>query len=132
MNVALADSNLLIAMTVPNHVHHRTAQSWLAQHQGEVATCPITQGALLRLLIREGRSVDTALTALEAISQQPNHVFWPDDIGYEDASLRGVIGHRQVTDAYLAALAEHHGAVVATLDRGLALLRPDATLLIGA
>ena len=54
-------------------------------------------------------------TALETISQQPNHVFWPDDIGYADASLRGVIGHRQVTDAYLAALAEHHGAVVATL-----------------
>ena len=130
MNVALADSNLLIAMTVPNHVHHGTAHSWLAQHQGAVATCPITQGALVRLLIREGRSVDTALTALEAISQQPNHVFWPDDIGYADASLRGVIGHRQVTDAYLAALAEHHGAVVATLDRGLALLRPDATLLI--
>ena len=40
--------------------------------------------------------------------------------------------HRQVTDAYLAALAEHHGAVVATLDRGLALLHPDATLLIEA
>ena len=75
MNVALADSNLLIAMTVPNHVHHGAAHSWLAQHQGAVATCPITQGALLRLLIREGRSVDTALTALETISQQPNHVF---------------------------------------------------------
>ena len=38
--------------------------------------------------------------------------------------------HRQVTDAYLAALAEHHDAVVATLDRGIALLHPDATLLI--
>ena len=74
MNVEPADSNLLIAMTVPNHVHHGTAHSWLAQHQGAVATCPITQGALLRLLIREGRSVDTALTALEAISQQPNRL----------------------------------------------------------
>ena len=58
MNVALADRNLLIAMTVPNHVHHRAAQSWLAQHQGAVATCPITQGTLLRLLIREGRFDD--------------------------------------------------------------------------
>ena len=132
VNVALADSNLLIALTVPSHVHHGMAHSWLAQHQGVVATCPITQGALLRLLIREGRSAEAALAALEAISRQPNHVFWPDNLGYGDASLRGVIGHRQVTDAYLAALAEHHGGVVATLDRGLALLRPDATLLIGA
>ena len=36
--------------------------------------------------------------------------------------LAGVIGHRQVTDAYLVALARHHHGRLATLDKGLATL----------
>jgi len=32
------------------------------------------------------------------------HVFWPDDRPYDGVALRGVIGHRQVIDGYLAAL----------------------------
>ena len=31
-------------------------------------------------------------------------------------SALGVVGHRQVTDAYLLAVAHHHGAKLATLD----------------
>jgi len=32
--------------------------------------------------------------------------------------MTGVIGHRQVTDAYLAALARHHRGQLATFDPG--------------
>ena len=55
-----------------------------------------------------------------------------DDIPHEAAQLGGVIGHRQVTDAYLVALARHHGGRVATLDKGLAALHGGDVLLLGA
>jgi predicted nucleic acid-binding protein len=42
-----------------------------------------------------------------------------------------VIGHRQVTDAYLVALARHHDGRLATFDRGLAALHDDAVELLG-
>ena len=57
-----------------------------------------------------------------AMRAQPWHRFWPDSSPYDAGLLRGVIGHRQVTDAYLVGLAGHHGGRVATLDRGLAVL----------
>jgi predicted nucleic acid-binding protein len=42
----------------------------------------------------------------------------------------GVIGHRQVTDAYLAALARQRGGRLATFDAGLAQLHPDVAQLV--
>jgi predicted nucleic acid-binding protein len=67
---------------------------------------------------------------LTAIHEDPRHEFWPDDLAYRDVPLRGVIGHRQVTDAYLVALARRHGAKLATFDEGLAALHDDSVELI--
>lgn len=42
----------------------------------------------------------------------PDHAFWPDDVnllGNEAVDWIRVPGHRQVTDAYLLALAVHQG-----------------------
>jgi uncharacterized protein len=39
-----------------------------------------------------------------------------------------VLGHRQVTDAYLAALARHHKGKLVSFDRGLAALHADVTV----
>lgn len=52
------------------------------------------------------------------------HEFWPDGLGFDDIHLRGVVGHKQVTDAYLAGLARSKGGRLATLDR--ALTSPEA------
>ena len=85
-------------------------------------------GALLRFLIREGgRAVDAA-AVLDAMRGRSWHRFWSDAIPYEAGLLTGVIGHRQVTDAYLVALSRHRGARVATLDEGLAALHGDAAV----
>ena len=45
---------------------------------------------------------------------------------------KSLMWHRQVTDAYLVALARHHGGRVATLDKGLAALHGGDVLLLGA
>ena len=60
----------------------------------------------------------------------PRHSFWADDLPYDDQTLRGVIGHRQVTDSYLAALARHRQGRVATFDAGFVASHPDVTELI--
>lgn len=130
MTATLADANVLIALVVEDHIHHQHARTWFGGHRDGLATCPITQGALLRFLIREGIGSAGALSALGQIESLPQHVFWPDEIGFDAETLAGVIGHRQVTDAYLVALARHFGGRLATLDRGLASLHPETALLL--
>jgi hypothetical protein len=126
----LADGNLLVALTVVDHLHHERALEWFDRVGPDLATCPITEGTLLRFLIREGRSAPEAVAVLNAMREQPWHRFWPDSIQYEAAQLVGVMGHRQVTDAYLVALAAHRRGRVATLDKGLAALHGDRVHLL--
>ncbi len=130
MTTALADGNVLIALTVTDHIHHRGAREWVASHCDQLATCPITQGTLLRFLLRTEVGANGALEALIQIVSLPRHVFWPDEIGYDAAVLRGVAGHRQVTDSYLVALAKHFGGSLVTLDKALAAVHPDTVELI--
>ena len=125
---ALLDANVLIALSVTDHEHHRVARSWLGSRR-PFATCPITQGSLCRFLARVS-SVDHAVQALRVLSTNPRHRFWPDAEAYDEFTLRGVVGHRQVTDAYLAQRCADRGARLATFDRGLAVLRPDCVELI--
>lgn len=130
VDVYLADGNVLVALTVAEHVHHELALEWFDADAPDLATCPITEGTLLRFLIREGRPATEAMGVLDALRDQDWHHFWPDDLPYDGSQLGGVVGHRQVTDAYLIALARHHAGMVVTLDRGLAALHPEATRLL--
>lgn len=127
----LLDGNVLVALTVRDHVHAAEATGWFVGHSAGVATSPITQGTLLRHLLRNGVRVEEALAGLAVILAHPRHELWPDDTSFDAPTLRGVIGHRQVTDAYLAAQARRRGGRLATLDRGLAATHPDVAELIG-
>jgi toxin-antitoxin system PIN domain toxin len=131
VNEVLLDGNVLVALAVGDHVHHHTAEAWFRSDDRAFATTPITQGTLLRLLLREGLPSGDALAVLQGFTQHEQHRFWPDNRPFDRRTLRGVVGHRQVTDAYLVALARHRRGRVATLDRGLALLHPDVAELLG-
>lgn len=126
----LLDGNVLVALADDGHVHHDLATAWFSASNRPFATTPTTQGTLLRHLIRSGLSAMEAMDLLRAWVDHPRHVFWADDAPYDALTLRGVMGHRQVTDAYLAARARANRGRVATLDEGLAALHPDATELI--
>lgn len=128
MNTVLADCNLLVALVVSEHVHHMEASKWFESSDTRLATCPITEGTLLRFLIREGQTADQALGVLNAIRSQEWHEFWPDELAYDQSMLKGVIGHRQVTDAYLVALARNRNGQLATFDRGLHLLHGEPVI----
>jgi len=126
----LLDANVLIALLVDEHVHHEAAESWFAGMTDRFATCPITQGSLLRLLVREGQSAATARQVLAGTTAHTRHEFWADDVPYTEVPCEGIIGHRQITDAYLAQLARARGARVVTFDRGMAKLHSDVAELI--
>ena len=57
-------------------------------------------------------------------------LFWPDDIQYTTVPAEAIIGHRQVTAAYLAQLARAHGGRLATFDQGLAKVHADIAELV--
>lgn len=126
----LLDANVLIALLVDDHVHHAAAENWFTGLDGSFATCPITQGSLMRLLIREGQPAATARVILAGTAGHPRHEFWPDDVPYADVPAGGIIGHRQVTGAYLAQLARLRGARIATFNRALAALHTDVAELV--
>ncbi|PSL01805.1 hypothetical protein CLV30_11244 [Haloactinopolyspora alba] len=116
----LLDANVLIALAVRDHTAHEAAHRWLAG-VGQIALCPITEGALVRFLLREGESAVVAQEAISAIRNMPRCEFWSDNVSYSDLDMKGVYGHRQVTDSYLVGLAsERVVGRLATFDRALA------------
>ena len=125
MTTLLLDADVLIALTIAEHEQHDRVSRW-ASTEEHLAVSPIVEGALVRFLVRIGERTEAALALLSAIRRRCE--FWSADLSYADASLGHVLGHRQVTDAYLTAV--HHGGLLATLDEGMASVLPDATALI--
>lgn len=130
MSAVLLDANVLIALVVDDHVHHGHAEAWFVASRTGFATCPITQGSLMRLLIRQGQSAELARSILRDVMDNPRHEFWPDNASYHDIPVTGIVGHRQVTDAYLAHLARSYSARIATFDQALAKLHADVAEVI--
>ena len=125
----LLDANALIALVLADHEHHHRAAAWAAKVD-RIALCPIVEGALVRFLIRAGESQATAAMTLSCMHASPRCEFWADSISYTAANLDHVVGHRQVTDAYLASLAARRGCRLATFDHALVNVLPDDTELI--
>jgi uncharacterized protein len=126
----LLDGNVLVALAVADHMHHEAARSWFEASDNAFATSPITQGTLARLLIRNSVPATVAVEVIGGITGHRRHEFWPDDLPYDARALRGVVGHRQVTDGYLAALARVRGGRLATFDKGLAVTQRDVVDLL--
>lgn len=127
----LLDGNVLVALVVPEHVHHPVARTWFSQTT-RFATCPTVQGTLVRLMIRQGSGIAAAIEVLGTVVAHARHEQWLDALTYADVDLSHVVGHRQVTDAYLAQLARTRGGRVATFDRGFAAVAPDVVELLQA
>lgn len=125
----LLDVNVIIALLDPSHVHHERAHEWFGAYReseaGRWATCPIVENGVVRVVSHPGypgrrapaREVADLLGKLTAAS---DHTFWPESISLLDArhvEIGKLSGHAQITDAYLLALAVHHGGKLATFDR---------------
>jgi toxin-antitoxin system PIN domain toxin len=125
MSVFLLDVNVLLALAWPAHEFHESARRWFMRKGSRSwATCPFTQAAFVRILSNpafsaRAVSLREAVNALKSSLAHPGHHFWADDISFPDAVAtfaNRLVGHRQVTDAYLLGLALHRKGSLATLD----------------
>ena len=136
MKPALLDLNVLIALAWPSHIHHAVAHRWFSANQRHGwATCVLTQSGFVRLssnpaIVRDAVSPLAALDVLKRICRLPHHRFWPMDQDLavdEEIGLMLLVGHRQVTDASLLALAIARKGRLATFDRSVASLLPTGS-----
>ncbi len=121
----LLDVNVLIALLDDAHVFSRRVNEWLDAAPRAIATCPIVENGVVRIMSAPAYSATHRATpgqvvdGLRAVTEALDHAFWPDAVSLLDS---GVIdtsrlhGHRQITDAYLLALAVARGGALATLD----------------
>ena len=132
--VNLFDACVLIALGDDAHTAHQLADNWFESNRDcRFATCPITQMALLRHMLRTypDLSFQYAKRALERICKSPNHEFWSDTLDCLSLPAEGVRKHGHVTDAYLVNLAKAHGGRIATLDERMAdIYAPIAFLIL--
>ena len=127
----LLDTNVLIALLWPSHARHEIAVHWFARHRTKGwATCPLTEAGFVRIVSNTAFSRDAvtpreAAGLLAANTEARDHRFWQDDLPFVQsvtfAGLR-LVGHQQVTDAYLLGLALRQGGVLATLHERIATL----------
>jgi toxin-antitoxin system PIN domain toxin len=120
----LADVNFLLALFDADHAFHAKAMRWwLDNNASGWATCPLTQNGFVRILSQPKYTnvvpVDAAIDVLATASSDVHHQFWADDTSLLDASEFDhikITGHRQITDAYLLALAVKHNGRLVTFD----------------
>ena len=127
----LLDTNMLIALLWPSHEQHDLAVKWFGRHREKGwATCPMTEAGFVRIVSNPAFSRDAvhpreAIQVLAANTAAPDHEFWPDELpvagGVAFCGAR-LIGHQQVTDAYLLGLAMSRGGALATLDKRIVAL----------
>ena len=141
MSVALLDVNALIALLWEEHPFHKRCMEWFAgAAKAGWATCPMTESGCVRLLSTPAftanpPSVVSALRILQIATESGgNYHFWNDDLPLSTLRARWDkgLGHKQITDAYLLALAiDHHGKLV-TFDRRMLQLAPEGSAERGA
>jgi len=132
----LLDTNVLIALLWPSHARHELAVKWFARHRGKGwATCPLTEAGFVRIVSNAAFSRDAvtpreAAGVLAANTAAKDHAFWPDEVPFAEAIAFAdvrLVGHQQVTDAYLLGLALRRGGMLATLDERIAALTEPRT-----
>jgi toxin-antitoxin system PIN domain toxin len=126
---ALLDVNVLLALLDADHVDHRRARQWLASEMRHGwASCALTQNGFVRVISQPRYPSPVppaeAVERLRRATATEHHEFWPCSVSLLDArrvNASHVHGPRQVTDAYLLALAVQHGGRFVSFDRSIPL-----------
>jgi hypothetical protein len=128
MGPHLLDVNTLIALGWEGHAHHEAMVEWFRRHaRAGWGTCALTQAGFVRVLSQPalGASASTVgelAAALEHNLAHRAHRFVPLDFGFDEVLAccsGGLVGHRQVTDAYLLNAAVRAGMKLLTFDHGV-------------
>ena len=125
---ALLDVNTLIALIDPSHAAFEKAHEWFGAHSGGVATCAIVQNGAARIISQVNyaakmrQSVSAAIGIVREFCEASDHQFWHQDVALVDESTfddANLLGPKQITDAYLLAMAVRNSGVFVTFDAGI-------------
>jgi uncharacterized protein len=125
----LLDVNVLLALLDGDHVDHARAHEWLDDEiEAGWASCAITENGFVRVITQPRYpspiSPAEAIDLLGRACASEYHEFWPCDVSLLDRRVvdrSRLHGPRQVTDAYLLALATRHDGRFVTFDRSLSI-----------
>ncbi len=131
----LLDVNVWVALLDEPHVFHAQALGFIERRQVQIATCPLVENGVVRVLNLPGYSqlrpvgCDVVARKLAEICAALDHAFWPDDVSLRTAGMVNgprVLGHNQIADLHLLALAVAHDGCLVTLDH-----RVTTTTIVG-
>ena len=117
----LTDVNLLLALAYGNQHGHDKALLWYASHMtSQGHTCSIVEIGFLRVSVQAKLqpSVADAQVVLAALKESAGFTLLQDDVG-ADEMPDYVKTTAEITDGHLVALAQRHGAQIATFDKGI-------------
>lgn len=126
----LLDVHVLIALLDDAHGSAVRAYAWIDAQPRCVATCPIVENGVIRIMSAPAYSATHRASpgqiadGLKALAQGLDHAFWTDAVSMFDDDMidfARLHGHRQVTDAYLLALAVRNDGILATFDAAIPL-----------
>ena len=137
MKAYLLDTNVLISLLWSSHAQHEAAVRWFTRHRARRwATYALTEAGFVRIVSnpafpRDAVAPREASGLLAANTAARDHVFWPDALPFAAAAACAgqlLVGHQQVTDAYLLGLALEQGGALATLDHRIAALTAPSSV----
>ncbi|MBK6593276.1 MAG: PIN domain-containing protein [Burkholderiales bacterium] len=126
----LLDVNVWIALLDDAHVHNQAALALFQKPRLKIATCPLVENGVLRILNLPGYSqrgpvgFEIVRAKMALACADVDHTFWSDDISLRTDGLVNwdrVFSHGQITDLYLLALAVAHDGALTTFDHRIAL-----------
>lgn len=126
----LLDVNVWIALLDDAHVHNAEALVLFQEPGLQIATCPLVENGVLRILNLPGYSpygpagFDAVRAKMALACEDVDHAFCADDISLRTDGLVNwsrVFEHSQITDLYLLTLAVAHKGALATFDHRIAL-----------
>ena len=122
---ALLDINVIIALLDSEHAMHRAAQLWMDQHKSSGwASCPVTQNGVIRIMSQpaypNSQPTIEVATRLSEACKHPSHHFRDGGISLldqEKINWQRILGPRQITDAYLLAVAVANDGCLISFDQ---------------
>lgn len=126
----LLDVNVWVALLDEAHVFHRQALTFFEQPKLKIASCVITENGVIRVLnlpnyCKYGPiGFAEVQQKLQSICHSVDHEFWDCSLSLRDNGIiewPRVLGHGQITDVYLLALAVANKGCLVTLDHRVAI-----------
>ena len=129
MSRALLDVNVLLALLDSDHVDHERARAWISNEiEHGWASCAITENGFVRIMSQPRYpspvSPSRAIDLLAHAADTEHHQYWPCTVSMLDPQIfdrSRIHGSRQVTDAYLVALAAANKGRFVTFDQTVSL-----------